>query len=152
MRRPPTRLLSAVALAIGAAGLAGCSGGGGSSSAAAGITPAARQQAAVEAARVCRMWTELISQALPVSPLTPAKAAPYDAKSAAIAPVANAASAADPTWNALATDIAGANDFASAALPDINTRIGIDCRQVPADAANKVAAEPDPFSTTTSVP
>ena len=106
----------------------------------------------MDAARVCRMWTELISRALPVSPLTPANAAPFDAKSATIATVANAASAADPTWNALATDIAGANDFASAALPDINTRIGIDCKQVPADAATKVAAEPDPFPTTTSTP
>src|SRR5580700_8277656 len=80
---------------------AGCSGGTSSSS------PAARQQGALEAGRACRMWTEVMTQAFKGTLLTPAQAAPFDAKSGAIAAVANAASAADPTWNNLSTDIAG---------------------------------------------
>ena len=91
--------------------------------------PAAKQQAALEAARACRMWTEIATAALKIAPLTQAQAAPYDTKSAAIATVANAASTADPTWNTLATDVAGANDFASVALPDIDTRITTDCQR-----------------------
>jgi hypothetical protein len=129
--------------------LSGCSGGGGSSSSAT-VAPAARLQGALAAARACRMWSELATPALKAFPLNPTAAAPFDAKSAAIATVANAASAADPTWNNLATDVAGATDFASAALPDINNRITTDCRQLPADAVKTVTGEPDPFSTTTT--
>jgi len=146
-----------VRIATGVVGLvllaSACSGGGGSSSSSASspaVAPAAKQQAAIEAARACRMWTEIATAALKVAPLTQAQAAPYDTKSAAIATVANAASTADATWNALATDVAGANDFASVALPDIDTRITTDCNAVPASARAAVAAEPDPYSTTST--
>jgi hypothetical protein len=143
------------ALSVVALAAAGCSGGGGSSSSSsqsAAATPAARQQGALEAARACRMWSEVMGQVVPKSPLTPAAAAPYDAKSGAIAAAANAASTADPAWNTLSIDIAGGNDFASAALPDINNRIVTDCQEVPTDVIKTVAAEPDPFTTTTTTP
>jgi hypothetical protein len=134
------------ALVVGA-----CSGGGSSSSSAtATATGAARQQGAVVAARACRMWSEVAGAALHAEPLSPGQAAPYDAKSAAIAAVANTASNDDPAWNALATDVAGANDFASAALPDINNRIVTDCLRLPAGVVKTVSAEPDPFSTTST--
>jgi hypothetical protein len=128
----------------------GCSGGGSSSTQASVVSAAARQQGALAAARACRMWNEVMTQAFKGSLLTPAQAAPFDAKSPAIIAAANAASTADPTWNNLATDVAGGNDFASAALPDINNRIHNDCKQVPAAVVKSVSGEPDPFSTTTS--
>jgi hypothetical protein len=146
-RRRWAPILVCVALAA-----AGCSGGTSSSSQATTVSPAARQQGALQAGRACRMWTEVMTQAFKGTLLTPAQAAPFDAKSGAIATVANAASAADPTWNNLATDIAGGNDFASAALPDINGRIQNDCKQVPADVVKTVDSEPDPFSSTTTAP
>jgi hypothetical protein len=98
------------------------------------------------------MWTEVMDQALKEQPITPTLAAPLDARAAQIATAANAASTADPAWDNLATDVAGANDFASAALPDINSRILADCQKVPSDAAKTVAAGPDPFTTTTTAP
>jgi len=138
-----------LAAAVVVAALTACSGGGGSSSATT-VAPAARQQAAVTAARACRMWTELMAQAVKEEPITPALAQPLDAASAKVASAANAASSSDPAWNSLATDVAGANDFASAALPDINSRIANDCQKVPADARATVQKEPDPLGTTTT--
>jgi len=132
--------------------LAACSGGGGSASTGTtvAVAAAAKQQAALEAARACRMWTETATAALKVAPMTAAQAAPFDAKSATIGAAADAASNADPAWNNLATDVAGATDFASVALPDINTRITNDCKAVPSSARSQVAGEPDPFSTTST--
>jgi hypothetical protein len=98
------------------------------------------------------MWSELMGQALKQQPLTPPVAAPLDAKSAQIATIANKAGADDPAWDNLATDVAGATDFASAALPDINSRIVADCATVPVDARKAAAAAPDPFTTTTAAP
>ncbi len=137
-------VLAATAVIVSA-----CSGGGASPSSTT-VANAGRQQGALAAARACRMWTELADSALKAEPITPTAAAPYDVKSSAIAPVANAASTFDPTWNNLATDVAGATDFASAALPDINSRIVADCQHLPADAVKTVDGEPDPFSTTTT--
>jgi len=146
-------------IAAGVVGLAllvaACSGGGGGSSSSAastGVSPAAKQQGALEAARACRMFTEIATAALKLEPLTTSQAAPYDAKSTAVATVANAASTADPAWNALATDVAGATDFASVALPDIYTRVTTDCKAVPASARTTVNGEPDPFTTTSTTP
>jgi hypothetical protein len=136
--------LAVVAVVIGA-----CSGGGASPSSTT-VASAARQQGAVAAARACRMWSEVAGAALHAEPMSPSAAAPYDTKSAAIATVANTASNDDPTWNQLATDVAGANDFASAALPDINNRIVADCQHLPAAVVKTVGAEPDPFSTTST--
>ena len=144
---PAMRRIAALAVAAVVAGA--CSGGGGSPSSTT-VTPAAGQQGALAAARACRMWSEVANPALHAAPLSPTQAAPYDAKSAAIATMANTASSDDPTWNNLATDVAGANDFASAALPDINNRIVADCQHLPAAVAKTVAAEPDPFSTTST--
>ena len=135
--------------AVVVAVVSACSGGGKASSNTT-VASATRQQAAVSAARACRMWTELMTKALKEEPITPALAQPLDVASGQIAAAANAASAADPAWNTLATDIAGANDFASAALPDINSRIINDCQKVPADARTTVQKEPDPFGTTTT--
>jgi hypothetical protein len=144
--------LFASAVAVAAAATACSGGGGGGSSAATTVAPAARQQAALAAARACRMWTELMATAIKQEPITPALAQPLDARSALVAAAANNASTADPAWDDLATDVAGANDFASAALPDISSRIVKDCQKVPADAAAKVKSEPDPFGTTTTAP
>ena len=147
---PAMRRIAALAVAAVVAGA--CSGGGGSPSSTT-VTPAAGQQGALAAARACRMWSEVAAAAIRAEPLSPTAAQAYDIKSAAIATVANTASTDDPTWNALATDVAGANDFASAALPDINNRIVTDCQHLPAAVAKTVAAEADPFSTTsTSTP
>jgi len=133
--------------------LAACSGGGSSATGTTvAVATAAKQQAALQAARACRMWTETATAALKIEPMSAAQAAPYDAKSATIAAAANAASNADPAWNNLATDVAGANDFASVALPDINTRITKDCKAVPSSARAQVAGEPDPFATTSTSP
>ena len=134
----------AVAVLVGA-----CSGGGGAGPSTT-VAAAAQQQGALAAARACLMWSEVMAQAVKSQPLNPTVAAPFNAKSAQIATVANQASAADPAWNNLATDVAGATDFASAALPDINTRIVGDCAKVPVSARKAVAAEPDPFATTTT--
>jgi hypothetical protein len=141
------RRVAALAALVGL--LAACSGG---STSHATIAPAARQQGALLAARACRMWTELMGQAVKEAPITPVLAAPLDARSALIAPVANQASGDDPMWANLATDVAGATDFASVALPDINSRIVDDCTKVPDDAKQTVAGQPDPFSTSTTVP
>jgi len=129
--------------------LGACSGGGGPAT---GTTIAAstRQQGALAAARACRMWGELMSAAVREQPITPALAAPLDARSGQVATAANQASSDDPKWENLATDVAGATDFASAALPDINSRIAADCQTVPSSAAATVAKEPDPFGTTTT--
>ena len=137
------------ALVVAAVVMGACSGGGTSSSSTT-VASTARQAGALAAARACRMWSEVANPALHAAPLSPSQAAPYDAKSAAIATMANTASSDDPTWNNLATDVAGANDFASAALPDINNRIVADCQHLPAAVAKTVAAEPDPFSTTST--
>ena len=144
-------------IATGVVGLAllaaACSGGGGSSSstaAAPAVAPGAKQQGALEAARACRMFSEIATAALKLEPLTATQAAPYDTQSAAVATVANAASAADPAWNTLATDVAGATDFASVALPDIYTRITNDCKAVPASVKATVDAGPDPLTTTST--
>jgi len=137
------------ALVVAAVVIGACSGGGTSTSSTT-IASAAHEQGAVAAARACRMWSELVAQARQGPRLSPSQAAPYDTKSAAIATVANEASSEDPTWNALATDVAGANDFASAALPDINNRIVADCQHLPAAVVKTVAGEPDPFSTTST--
>ena len=126
-----------------------CSGGGGSAPGTT-VVAAAQQQGALEAARACRMWSEVMDQAVKSQPLNPTVAAPLDAKSAQIATVANQASSADSAWDNLATDVAGATDFASAALPDINTRIVADCAKVPVDARKAAGAEPDPFGPTTT--
>ncbi|HVM65399.1 MAG TPA: hypothetical protein VMU14_11095 [Acidimicrobiales bacterium] len=128
-----------------------CSGGGGSGTATTAAS-AARQQGALAAARACRMWTEVMVDAVKQEPITPTKAAPLDARSTQIATIANQASSADPAWDSLSTDVAGATDFASAALPDINSRIVNDCQKVPSDAEKTVAAQPDPFATTTTAP
>jgi hypothetical protein len=143
------RRLFALAVAGAALVLGACSGGGSSSSSTT-VASTARQQGAVAAARACRMWSEVAGAALHAEPMSPSQAAPYDTKSTAIAAVANAASNDDATWNQLATDVAGANDFASAALPDINNRIVADCQHLPAGVVKTVAAEPDPFSTTST--
>jgi hypothetical protein len=127
-----------------------CSGGGGPGTSTTTVAPAARQQGALAAARACRMWTELMGAAVKEEPITPTLAAPLDARSAQAATAANQASNDDPAWDNLATDVAGANDFASGALPDINTRIVADCHKVPASASATVAKEPDPFGTTTT--
>jgi hypothetical protein len=131
--------------------LTACSGGGGSATTTT-VASASRQQAALAAARACRMWTEVMAAAVKEEPITPALAAPLDARSAQIAATANQASSADGAWDNLATDIAGANDFASAALPDINSRVVNDCQKVPSDAAKTVSAQPDPFASTTTAP
>jgi hypothetical protein len=144
------RICALVFAALSAALVAGACSGGGSSPSSTTATNTARQQGAVAAARACRMWSEVAGAALHAEPLSPSQAAPYDTKSAAIAAVANTASSDDPTWNALATDVAGANDFASAALPDINNRIVTDCQHLPAGVVKTVGAEPDPFSTTST--
>ncbi|HZQ87992.1 MAG TPA: hypothetical protein VFA83_24300 [Acidimicrobiales bacterium] len=149
MSKRPLRTLAAVAVVLAVA--TACSGGG-SKAASTTVASPARQQGALAAARACRMWTELMSEALPKEPITPAAAQPLDAKSAQVATQANNAATADPAWGDLATDAAGANDFASAALPDINSRIVKDCAKVPADAASTVKGEPDPFGTTTTAP
>jgi hypothetical protein len=138
----------AVVVALVAA-LVACSGGGGPTTATTAAA-AAQQQGAVEAATACRMWSELMAQALKQQRLTPTVAAPFDAKSAQIATEANKASGADAAWDNLATDVAGASDFASAALPDINSRIVADCAKVPVDARKTAAAAPDPFGATTT--
>ena len=127
-----------------------CSGGGGGSAPATTVVAAARNQGALAAARACRMWGELISSALKDQPMTRALAAPLDARAPQVAAAANSASNDDPAWDNLATDVAGATDFASAALPDINARITADCQRVPSSAKATVASEPDPFGTTTT--
>jgi hypothetical protein len=96
------------------------------------------------------MWTEIMAKAVQEEPITPALAQPLNALSARVAAAANDASNADPAWNNLATDAAGANDFASAALPDINSRIVNDCGKVPGYARTTVAKEPDPLGATTT--
>ncbi len=138
-----------VGMLVLAGTLAGaCSSGG--SAPTTTVAAAARDQGALAAARACRMWAELINVALKTQPITPALAAPLDAKAPQMAAAANQASNDDPAWNELATDMAGATDFASAALPDINARITADCQRVPSSAVATVAKEPDPFSTTTT--
>jgi hypothetical protein len=141
-----------VGAVVGALAVAtACSGGGGKATTTT-VASAAREQAALQAARACRMWTEVMAVAVKEEPITPTLAAPLDARSTQIATTANQASSGDPAWDSLATDVAGANDFASAALPDINSRIVNDCQKVPSDAAKTVAAQPDPFATTTTAP
>ena len=125
--------------------LAACSGG--SSKAPAGPP---NPKAALEAARACRMWTETVAKFTP-SQGTPNYAA-FDAMAVAIAPIANQASADDPRWSALALDIAGANDFQSAAMPDVNQRILADCKAVPSTATKAASAEADPYTTTSTTP
>jgi hypothetical protein len=102
-------------------------------------------KAALEAARACRMWTETVAKFIP-SKGTPPYAA-LDAMATAIGPVANQANADDARWAQLALDMAGATDFQSAAMPDVNQRIVADCKAVPATATKAAAAEPDPFTT-----
>lgn len=131
-------------LALALAGA--CTGGGTSTEAP--VPPAARVRGAVEAARACRMWAEVIDRATKANP----GADVLDAQSAAIATVASKAADDDPRWGALSTDVAGANDFASAALSDIAARITADCKVVPASADKAAAAESDPFSTTSTTP
>jgi hypothetical protein len=133
--------------------LTACSGGGGGPGPGTTVAAASRQQGALAAARACRMWTELMAHAVKEEPITPTLAAPLDVRSQQVATAANQASTDDPAWNALATDVAGANDFASAALPDINSRIVNDCQKLPAGARTTVDKGPDPFgATTTSAP
>jgi hypothetical protein len=127
-----------------------CSGGGGASAPTTTVAASVRNQGALAAARACRMWGELISTALKDQPMTPALAAPLDARAPQVAAAANTASNDDPAWDNLATDVAGATDFASAALPDIDARITADCQVVPSSAKATVAKEPDPFGTTTT--
>jgi hypothetical protein len=125
-----------------------CSGGG--SAPTTTVAAADRQQGALAAARACRMWTEIMNVVVRDQRVTPALAAPLDARAPALAAAANQASNDDPAWNDLATDVAGATDFASAALPDIDARIRADCQKVPSSVVSTVAKEPDPFSTTTT--
>ena len=138
---------SAAALVTLGLAVAACGGGSHSSSSAAAPPGPASTKAAVEAAVACRMWSELVGKVTKTK--TPDFAA-ATAAAEAIAPVANKASEDDPRWNQLALDIAPANDFKSAALPDQDQRITADCKAVPKSAVDAAAAQPDPYSSTTT--
>jgi hypothetical protein len=139
--RTPAALAALIVIACVA-----CSGG--SSHPSTSGSGGASTKAASEAATACRMWSETINK------FTAQKSNPdyvtADAMATAIAPLANQASTDDNRWSQLSLDIAGANDFRSAALPDVNNRIAADCSAVPSSIAKTEESAPDPYSTTTT--